>query len=436
MSDKVIPVFVLDPRQVEPHPYRSIAALEFMCDALIDLDKSLRELGTLLTIVSGIAEEAILDLARCTSAQAVFVNRDVTPFSRARDKSLNEHCKAAGIDFYSYDDITLNAPEIVVKKDGTPYTVFTPYYKSASQLPVPQPALFKIEALVASTANQLLKINASDLMQLLKLERNAKLAVRGGRSAGLAILKQIREHKDYANVRDRPDQFGTTRLSAYLKFGCISIREVWHAVHDALGNNHPLSRQLYWRDFYYQIAWYYPRVFGAAFQKKYDKIEWDGNSAAFNAWCQGLTGFPFIDAGMRELNKTGFMHNRVRMVVASFLTKDLHIDWRKGERYFAQHLVDYDPAVNNGNWQWAASTGCDAQPYFRIFNPWLQQKKFDPETVYIRRWVPELYRLEAATIHNLWKHHPENLEYPAPMVDHAIESTKTKERFQIFKNHS
>ncbi|MBA2483397.1 MAG: deoxyribodipyrimidine photo-lyase, partial [Nitrosomonas sp.] len=143
MSDKVIPVFVLDPRQVEPHPYRSIAALEFMCDALIDLDKSLRELGTLLTIVSGIAEEAILDLARCTSAQAVFVNRDATPFSRTRDKLLNEHCKAVGIDFYSYDDITLNAPEIVVKKDGTPYTVFTPYYKSASQLPVPQPALFK-----------------------------------------------------------------------------------------------------------------------------------------------------------------------------------------------------------------------------------------------------------------------------------------------------
>lgn len=436
MSDKVIPIFVLDPRQVDPHPYRSTAALEFMCDALIDLDKSLQKIGGPLTIISGIAEEAILELARFTSAQAVFVNRDVTPFSRTRDKSLNKGCRAAGIDFYSYDDITLNAPEIVVKKDGKPYTVFTPYYKSASQLPVPPPALFKFETLVAPTANQLVKISASELIPLLKLERNPDLAVRGGRTAALAILKQIEEYKNYANVRDRPDQFGTTRLSAYLKFGCISIREIWQVVQMILGNSHPLSRQFYWRDFYYQIAWHFPRVFGAAFQKKYDNIEWDDNSAAFNAWCKGMTGFPFVDAGMRELIKTGFMHNRVRMVVASFLTKDLHIDWREGERFFAQHLVDYDPAVNNGNWQWAASTGCDAQPYFRIFNPWLQQKKFDPDTVYIRQWVPELSRLEAATIHNLWKHKPDNLEYPAPLVDHAIESAKAKKRFQMIKIHS
>ena len=432
MSRKVIPVFILDTRQVAPHPYRSIAALEFMCDALIDVDKSLKVNGSQLVITSGIAEEVIIKLARCTGANAVFVNRDVTLFSRSRDESLSERCKSAGIGFHSYDDIMLHTPEIIAKKDGTPYTVFTPYYKSAMQLPVRQTIPFRFDNLAATPTNGLPQTRTTDLISVLKLAHNPNLAVRGGRTAALEILSQIGKHINYEDIRDRLDQDGTTRLSAYLKFGCVSPREVWYAVHDSLGNAHPLSRQLYWRDFYHQIAWHFPRVFGAAFQKKYDKIKWDDNPAAFNAWCHGLTGFPLVDAGMRELNKTGLMHNRARMVVASFLTKDLHIDWREGERYFAQHLVDYDPTVNNGNWQWAASTGCDAQPYFRIFNPWLQQKNFDPEAIYIHRWVPELHDLEAAEIHNLWKQRPADFEYPAPMVDHAIESIKAKKCYAFF----
>lgn len=432
MSDKVIPIFILDSRQVTSHPYRSIAALEFMCDTLIDLDKSLRKIGSQLVIISGVAEEVLIKIARYTGAQAVFVNRDVTPFSRSRDGSLNEQCKTAGINFHSHDDTMLHAPEIVVKKDGTPYTIFTPYYKSAMQLSVRQPVPFRINKLAISPANKMPKIRATDLISLIKIEHNPNLAVRGGRIAGLAILKQIKKHMNYENTRDRPDQDGTTRLSAYLKFGCVSVREAWYAAHHSLSNTHSLSRQLYWRDFYHQIAWHFPRVFGAPFQQKYDKIEWKDNPVAFKAWRHGLTGFPLVDAGMRELNKTGFMHNRVRMVVASFLTKDLHIDWREGERYFAQHLVDYDPAVNNGNWQWAASTGCDAQPYFRIFNPWLQQKKFDPDAIYIHRWLPELHDLDTAEIHNLGKQRPENLEYPAPMVDHAIESAKAKQSYAVF----
>ncbi|GJL72377.1 MAG: deoxyribodipyrimidine photo-lyase [Nitrosomonas sp.] len=429
MSDKVIPIFILDDRQVAKHSYRSIAALEFMCDALIDLDKSLRKYGSQLAVFNGVAEEVITEVIQCTGAQAVFVNRDITPFSRSRDGSLHEQCKAAGINFYSCDDTMLHAPEIVVKKDGLPYTIFTPYYKSAIQLTVRQPAPIRFNKFTALPVSKVLIISAADLIATLKLQRNPHLAVRGGRTAGLAILSRMGDYMNYNNTRDRPDQDGTTRLSAYLKFGCVSAREVWYTVHDSLGSTHPLCRQLYWRDFYYQIVWNFPRVFGAAFQQKYDQIKWKDNPAAFKAWHQGLTGFPLIDAGMRELNRTGFMHNRVRMVVASFFTKDLHIDWRKGERYFAQHLVDYDPAVNNGSWQWAASTGCDAQPYFRIFNPWLQQKKFDPDAIYIHRWVPELNGLSASEIHNLLKQRPANLKYPMPIVDHATESAQARKYY-------
>ena len=184
---------------------------------------------------------------------------------------------------------------------------------------------------------------------------------------------------------------------------------------------------MYWRDFFTHIAFHFPHVFGTAFHEKFQKIIWPFNQKKFTAWCEGETGFPIVDAGMRELNATGYMHNRVRMIVGSFLTKDLHIDWRLGEKYFAEKLVDYDPAVNNGNWQWVASTGCDAQPYFRIFNPWLQQQKFDAECIYIKRWVPELDNLSPKSIHNLYKLNQNGPnQYPTPIVDHAIESQKAK----------
>ncbi len=221
----------------------------------------------------------------------------------------------------------------------------------------------------------------------------------------------------------------TSRLSAHLKFGTCSVREVYYAIVQQLSPEHPLLRQLYWRDFFTHIAFHYPHVFGKAFHPQYDNLVWDNNRGHFQRWAEGTTGFPIVDAGMRELNATGFMHNRVRMIVASFLTKDLHISWRWGERYFAQHLVDYDPAVNNGNWQWAASTGCDAQPYFRIFNPWLQQQKFDPDCQYIYRWIPELNGIPATIIHKWYSKHVD-APYPAPMLDHARESQIAKERYK------
>jgi deoxyribodipyrimidine photo-lyase len=207
------------------------------------------------------------------------------------------------------------------------------------------------------------------------------------------------------------------------------VREAYYAIVDALGSEHPLLRQLYWRDFFTHIAYHFPQVFGRAFIDKFAHLVWDNNREYFQAWAEGKTGFPIVDAGMRELNETGFMHNRVRMIVASFLVKDLHVSWRWGERYFAQHLIDYDPCVNNGNWQWAASTGCDAQPYFRIFNPWLQQQKFDADCQYIYHWLPELKGFSTKTIHQ-WdkKHQP--CEYPAPIIAHAYESQLSKARYK------
>jgi len=239
----------------------------------------------------------------------------------------------------------------------------------------------------------------------------------------------LSECQDYQQQRDYPALSAGSGLSAYLKFGCCSVREAYYAVIETLGSEHPLLRQLYWRDFFTHIGFHFPHVFGHAFHRKYDALAWQNNQDDFLRWTEGRTGFPIVDAGLRELNQTGGMHNRVRMIAASFLVKDLHISWRWGERYFAQHLIDYDPCVNNGNWQWAASTGCDAQPYFRIFNPWLQQKKFDVDCLYIKRWLPELRPFSATMIHQ-WHKKQVTCDYPAPMLDHALRSRQAKALFQ------
>ncbi len=257
--------------------------------------------------------------------------------------------------------------------------------------------------------------------------------MQGGRRQALAIFDALENLKEYQNRRDYPALASTSLLSAHLKFGTVSIREAFYAVQCALGVDHPLLRQFYWRDFFTHIAYHFPEVFGHAFVRKYDALPWRNDQARFYTWAEGRTGFPIVDAGMRELNQTGYMHNRVRMITASFLVKDLHISWRWGERYFAQHLVDYDPCVNNGNWQWAASTGCDAQPYFRIFNPWLQQQKFDADCEYIYRWIPELRPFPPEVIHR-WDKKFAACDYPKPIVDHRFESEKAKEMFRICTN--
>lgn len=419
-SSQVIPCFIFDPRQIEPHPYQSKPGFQFMLQSIDDLHQQLQEAGGKLALYHALPEQVVKQLAEQRQIQAVFINRDYTPFSRRRDDQLAAVCKQLGIAFHVFPDSLLNEPELALKSDKTPYKVFTAFYNHARQIPVAPPqALVKWNFLAAASE---FTIDQLALPQ-------AESVIKGGRKQALAILDRLGDYADYQNARDFPALDATSKLSAYLKFGTCSVREVYYAVIDRLGSEHPLLRQLYWRDFFTHIAYHFPQVFGRAFLDKFADLHWDNNPDSFQAWCDGKTGFPIVDAGMRELNATGYMHNRVRMITASFLVKDLHIDWRWGERYFAQHLVDYDPCVNNGNWQWATSTGCDAQPYFRIFNPWLQQLKFDPDCRYIYRWLPELQDFLPKTIHQWDKKHSA-CDYPAPIIDHGRESQIAKARFK------
>jgi len=264
---------------------------------------------------------------------------------------------------------------------------------------------------------------------VLDIQKNTRSYIEGGRKKGVPILQRAADFKEYETERDFPAKRLTTQLSPHLKFGTLSIREVYKAFKDQ--GNFSLIRQLYWRDFYYQIGFFFPHVFKGSFREKYQSLKWAYDKNLFRKWYKGETGFPIVDAGMKQLNSTGFMHNRVRMIVASFLTKDLQINWQWGEKYFAQKLIDFDIAVNNGNWQWSSSTGCDPSPYFRIFNPWTQQKKFDPECEYIKTFIPALRNLSPKDIHNLKNRRPVGIDYPKPIVNH---SEARKKALLMFKN--
>lgn len=426
---RVIPCFIFDDRQVTVNPYRSDNALQFMIESLQDLNQRLHERGSRLHLFSGRTELIVDQLLEQTKAEAVYVNRDYTPFSQQRDAAVAQCCKLRAIRFAQYSDALLHEPGTVLTKQDKPYTVFTAFHRTALKIPVRRP---EHDRSLSFATVRAIDERATEVFSEILPQQNAELAVRGGRTTGLNLLAELPRFADYALNRDFPARAATTNLSAHLKFGTVSAREVYYSIISSLGSAHPLVAQLQWRDFFTHIAAFFPHVFGTPFQARFANLVWDQRPEHFACWCKGQTGFPIVDAGMKQLNQTGFMHNRVRMIVASFLTKDLHLDWRDGERYFAQHLVDYDPSVNNGNWQWAASTGCDAQPYFRIFNPWLQQQKFDPEGLYIKRWVPVLQSLSPKEIHD-----PRNAAariaegYPPPLIDHAIESVNAKQRYAV-----
>lgn len=429
-SDQVIACFIFDPRQVGiQNKYRSLHAMQAMIESLQDLESQLARRGGKLYLFSGAAEKVVNQLFKRHKIDALFVNKDYTPFSIKRDKALEQICKTHQVAFHAYHDLLLINPDTIKTAQGSCYRIFTPFYNYCRMhVMVARPSYYKYGNFFTGTlyGNKTL----ASYVTILSQKNRYKLKAVGGRSRALAILKNIKQFRLYSKEHDFPAK-PTTGLSVHHKFGTISIRESYHIVVRVLGKQHPLIRQLYWRDFFTYIAYHAPRVFGSAFQEKYNELSWSNSLNQFKLWTQGKTGFPIIDAGMRELNETGFMHNRVRLLVASFLVKDLHIDWRWGEQYFAQQLVDYDPAVNNGNWQWVASTGADAQPFFRIFNPWLQQKKFDPKVLYIKQWVPELKDLDPNIIHT-WYTAATNfdIDYPKPIIDHNDEVVRTKKIYK------
>jgi len=417
-SQVVIAAFIFTDEQIKHNPYRSDRSLRFMLESLEDLRTKIEEKGGKLFFFQGSPHEVVDKCVSSIGIEAVVFNKDYTPYSRKRDSAIEHVCKKYKIHCYSFDDALLHPPEETLKKDGTPYTVFTPYFRNASKLEVALPTPNKHTNYFSG------KIPfAHESSPLACLTKDLPVnAIKGGRAEAISLLSKLSSLEEYSTLRDFPEKQFSSHLSPYLKFTICSVREVHLAICKKLGPHHDLIRSLYWRDFFTMIGFFFPHVFTGCFHQKFDALDWSYDKSAFARWCEGTTGFPIVDAGMRQLNATGIMHNRVRMIVASFLTKDLHIDWRWGEKYFAQKLLDYDPSLNNGNWQWAASTGCDAQPYFRIFNPWSQQEKFDPDCIYIKQWIPELKNLSSKEIHNP---EPKDADYPAPMLCHATESRKT-----------
>lgn len=424
MCKQVSLCFVLDPDQLRPHIWRSRPGLLYMQQILLQLHEQLRQLGGGLWVVAGHPAAEVAALSSRLGVDSVFMNRDYTPFSRQRDLDI-QRMMPASISLYWYDDALLVPPGRLLNSSGQPYQVFSAFFKAASRLFVASPEH-------SPGLHVLTGMGVTDW-----LEHRGRLQALSGDEAAHSLAVEVQSggvgavdiYRGYQEERDIPALDATTHWSVRLKFGTLSVRELYHRIRSELGGAHPLIRQLYWRDFFYHIAWHYPHVFGHAFDRRFDAINWQDDDALFQCWCEGRTGFPIVDAGMRQLAESGFMHNRVRMIVASFLVKDLHIDWRKGEAWFARHLVDYDPAINNGNWQWAASTGCDAQPWFRIFNPWLQQKRFDPDCRYIKRWLPALATIDARTIHQ-WGERGNQRLHPLPVVDHKTEAAIAKEIYR------
>lgn len=423
-AEEVIPIFIFDPRQCLHNTYINSHFIQFMLESLDDLKSDLRRRGGELILLYGEYENVVTDLLKVNAIDAVFFNRDYTPYSQTRDQKIESICMEHSIGSHAYHDALLIPPGEGLKSDGQPYLVFTPFYRNALRLPIslPRPCTFK-------NFYHSKPIISDHYLKPYSFDRDPHYqpACQGGRQAALECLEQLCAKPHYSDERDFPAKASTSLLSPHLKLTTVSPREILATVQSQLKNPEGFIRELYWRDFFTHIAYHFPHVFGHAFHQRLDEKPWENNEDFFDAWKSGTTGFPIVDAGMRQLNQTGHMHNRVRMITASFLIKDLHIDWRWGEKYFAQTLVDYDPAVNNGNWQWVAGTGTDAQPYYRIFNPWIQQKKFDPDAEYIKTWVPELAGLSPKEIHD-WQNSPPSLftSYPKPIVDHAIEASKAK----------
>ena len=422
-SDNVLPIFIFDPRQISSqNSYKSNNCIQFMIQSLLDLDRQLSDKGSRLFFFHGPPAFVLTKLIHAYQAEAVYFNIDYTLFAKTRDQELEAVCQKLKIPCYQLEDYLLQPVASVTTGNGTVYTKFTPYFNKVHSLTVREIESNKRSNYASAKLKLPAELDKTDLSKLYK--NNPHLLEAGGRTNALKKLAKIELFTHYNKERNNPN-IPTTQMSAFIKFGCVSIREVYWKFHEKLGTKNDLIKQLYWRDFFYNIAYTYPTIFqGISIKPKYDKIKWHTNTAWFQKWCDGTTGFPMVDAGMRQMNKTGFMHNRLRLVVSNFLVKVLLLDWRLGEKYFAQTLYDYDPSVNNQSWSWSAGSGADSQPYFRIFNPWLQSKKHDPLCQYIKLWIPELASIPIKHIHQWYQYHGvSSLDYPAPIVDYHKQKT-------------
>lgn len=442
-ADQVIPLFIPDPH-LTAAPTTGAKRLAFLFDGLRALDADLRARGSRLLVLRGAPLPMLRTLIEATQARVIVAQADVSPYARRRDAEV-----AQRLPLQLTPGLTVFPPDAVRKADGSPYNVFTPFSRAWKALPpnltlLPAPAVIPTPELAAVLASEPLPITPALPASVPFAAGEAEAQRRLQQFAGGLAAPIVRYHEE----RDRTDLEGTSRLSPYLRFGMISARQAAAAAYEILNTARTdASRrgaevwlnELIWREFYASILYHFPNVLHEAFRPELRTMAWDNNQAFFAAWCEGRTGYPIVDAAMRQLVQTGWMHNRARMIVASFLVKDLLIDWRWGERFFMQHLVDGDPAANNGGWQWTAGVGTDAAPYFRIFNPILQGEKFDPNGEFVRLWLPELARVPARFIHRPWEMTPLEQraagcvlgqDYPAPIVDHGAARERTLAAYQ------
>jgi deoxyribodipyrimidine photo-lyase len=393
----VLPLFIFDKTILDQLEDKSDRRVDFIHQTLLQMQDRLVDQGKTLFVQHGKPVDVFKTLIKKFSEKfticSVYTNHDYEPKAIERDAQIEQYLKEQGVPFLHYKDQVIFEKEEVLKEDGKPYTIYTPYANKwrtvwANQVPKKHPS----EKLMSYFVD----LAPFSLPSLKEMGFSKTDLVIPPTQWDVGLVKKYTDQRNFPAIK------GTTQLSVHLRFGTISARTL---ALDTQSLNSTFFNELIWRDFYHMILWHFPAIAaGKSFKAKYDFIEWRNNEAEFEAWCEGRTGYPIVDAGMRELNSTGFMHNRVRMIVASFLTKHLLIDWRWGEAYFAQKLLDFDFAANNGGWQWASGSGCDAAPYFRVFNPRLQTEKFDKELKYIRKWIPEL----------------DSLDYPKPIVVHEF----------------
>ena len=422
LCKRVYPIFIFTPEQVTgANKHKSNNAVQFMIESLQDLAVQIRKMGGQLLCFYGHNNTIISNLIKELDITILGFNADYTPYAIQRELEIIQICDRNGVQVQYAHDYYLHPPGTILNGQKQTYQKFTPYYTAASKKKVDSPAGSR--KIHFATTNKHLEhaIRLDSALQRFTTI-NPDILVHGGRNNAIKQLRIATKNiKNYSRTRDTLS-LPTSHLSAYIKFGCVSIREVYKVFRA----KHEFIRQLYWRDFYMNILYSFPKVLEHALKPKYDKIHWHYNENWFNKWAQGKTGFPVVDAAMTQLNTIGYMENRARLIVASFLVKTLLISWQKGAQYFSQHLIDYDPASNQLNWQWVASSGPDSQPYFRIFNPWLQQAEHDPDCVYIKRWIPELADVPNQDIHN-WETaftNYKDIKYPKPMVNYAEQKEK------------
>ena len=401
----VLPLFIFDKTILKILSNKGDARVTFIHQQLSELNYDLSSFNSSILALYGNPVDLWENICSMMDIKAVFVNRDYEPYARERDEAVKHILANRNIEFREFKDQVIFEPAQVVKDDGLPYSVFTPYRNKWLRQFTP--------ASVEPTPSNLL------LDKLLKFsDKLLTLKEIGFRTSKLNIPKPLFNFeiiKNYQHTRDYPAVDGVSRLGVHFRFGTLSIRE---AVRIAGDLSETWLNELIWREFFMTVLYHHPQTIDQPFRSNYANLPWNADDKVFENWKQGLTGFPIVDAGMRELNATGYMHNRVRMITANFLTKLLRVDWRLGERWFAEKLLDFELSSNVGNWQWAAGCGCDAAPYFRIFNPWTQQQKFDADKIYIKKWLPEYG----------------TRDYPAPMIDYSSERKISLDWFKHFLN--